>query len=153
MSRRFELPTPALTALTQLSGVTNDEFDQLPQDRISHQLHTARDLASSLNGLPAPHSISRQGTPTPLEQNPCFQQLQQRVQNLTNEREALAKERDALTEEHDAIHQQKKKVTRGPTLCSLCVRRSRRTERKLAFWVCRLLLCACGQGSMPPGRS
>ena len=47
-------------------------------------------------------------------------------------------------------HQQKKKHTPGRTLCSLCVRRSRRIERKLAFWVCGLLLGACGQGSMPP---
>jgi len=51
------------------------------------------------------------------------------------------------------MHQQKKKVTPGRTPCSLCVRRSRRIERKLAFWVCGLLLGACGQGSMPPGRT
>jgi len=63
----------------------------------------ARDLATSLNGLPALASISRQGTPALLEQNPRFQQLQQRIQNLTNEREALAEERDALTEERDAL--------------------------------------------------
>ena len=37
--------------------------------------------------------------------------------------------------------------------CSLCVRRSRRIERKLAFWVFGLLLGAGGQGSMPPGRT
>jgi len=103
MSRRVELPTAALTALTELSAVTNDEFDQLPEDRIRQQLRTARDLATSLNGLPALPSISRQGIPAPLEQNPRFQQLQQRVQNLTNEREALAEERDALTEERDAL--------------------------------------------------
>jgi len=103
MSRRVKLPTPALSALTDLSAVTNDEFDQLPQSRIRQQLLTARDLATSLNGLPALPSISRQGTPAPLKQNPRFQQLQQRVQNLTNEREALAEERDALTEERDAL--------------------------------------------------
>jgi len=34
MSRRVELLTAALTALTELSAVTNDEFDQLPKDRI-----------------------------------------------------------------------------------------------------------------------
>jgi len=103
MSRRVELPTAALTPLTELSAVTNDEFDQLPEKRIRQQLRTARDLATSLNGLPALSSISRQGTPAPLEQNPRFQQLQQCVQNLTNEREALAEERDALTEERDAL--------------------------------------------------
>jgi len=48
-------------------------------------------------------------------------------------------------------HQQKKKVTPGRTPCSLCVRRSRCMERKLAFWVCGLLLGAGGQVSMPPG--
>jgi len=103
MSRRVELPTAALTAFTELSAVTNDEFDQLPEDRIRQQLRTARDLPTSLNGLPALPSISQQGTPAPLEQNPRFQQLQQRVQNLTNKREALAEERDALTEERDAL--------------------------------------------------
>jgi len=103
MSRHGELPTAALTALTELSAVTNDEFDQLPEDRIRQQLRTARDLATSLNGLPALLSIFRQGTPAPLEQNPRFQQLQQRVPNLTNEREALAEERDALTKERDAL--------------------------------------------------
>jgi len=103
MSQRVELPTAALTALTELSAVTNDEFDQLPENRIRQQLRTTRDLATSLNGLPALPPISRQGTPAPLEQNPHFQQLPQRVQNLTNEREALAEERDALTEERDAL--------------------------------------------------
>jgi len=103
MSRRVELPTAALTALTELSAVTNDEFDQLPEVRIRQQLRTARDLATSLNGLLALPSISRQGTPAPLEQNPRFQQLQQRVQNLTNEREALAEERDTLTQERNAL--------------------------------------------------
>jgi len=103
MSRRVELPTTALTALTELLAVTNDEFDQLPEDRIRQQLRTARDLATSLNGLQALPPISRQGTPAPLEQNTRFQQLQQRVQNLTNEREALAEARDALTEERDAL--------------------------------------------------
>ena len=100
MSRCVELPTAGLTALTELSAVTYDEFDQLPKDRIRQQVRTARDVATSLNRLPALPSISRQGTPAPLEQNPRFQQLQQRVQNLTNEREALAEERDALTEGH-----------------------------------------------------
>jgi len=47
----------------------------------------------------------------------------------------------------------KKKVIPGRTLCSLCVRQSRRIEPKLAFWVCGLLLGACGQGAMPPGRT
>jgi len=103
MSRRVELPTAALTALTELSAVTNDEFDRLPEHQIRQQLRTARDLATSLNGLPALPSISRQGTPAPLEQNPHFQQLQQRVQTLTNKRETLAEERDALTEERDAL--------------------------------------------------
>jgi len=103
MSRRVELRTAALTALTELSAVTNDEFDQLPEDRIRQQLRTARDLATSLNGLLALPFISRQGTPAPLEQNPRFQQLQQHVENLTNEREALAEERDALTEERDGL--------------------------------------------------
>jgi len=103
MSRRVELPTAALTAGTALSAVTNDVFDQLPEDRIRQQLHTAQDPATSLNGLSALPSISRQGTPAPLEQNPRFQQLQQCVQNLTNERETRAQERDALTEEQDAL--------------------------------------------------
>jgi len=103
MSRRVELPTAVLTALTELWAVTNDEFDQLPERRIRQQLRTTRDLATSLNGLPELPSISRQGTPTSLEQNPRFQQLQQRVQNLINEREALAEEQDALTEERDAL--------------------------------------------------
>jgi len=89
--------------LSELSAVTNDDFDQLPEDRIRQQLRTVRDLATSLNGLPALPSISRQGTPAPPEQNPRCQQLQQRVQNLTNERGALAEERDALTEERDAL--------------------------------------------------
>jgi len=51
------------------------------------------------------------------------------------------------------LHQQKKKVTPGRTLYSLCVRRCRRIEGKLAFWVCGLILEAGGQGSMPPGRT
>ena len=89
--------------MTELSAVTNDEFDQLPKDRIREQLRTARELATSLNGLPVLPSISRQGTTAPLEQNPRFQQLQQRVQNLTNERETLAEERDALTKEPEAL--------------------------------------------------
>jgi len=46
MSRRVELPTAALTAFTELSAVSNDEFDQLPEDRIRQQLRTARDLAT-----------------------------------------------------------------------------------------------------------
>jgi len=50
-------------------------------------------------------------------------------------------------------HLQKKKVTPGRTPCSLCIRWSRRIERKLTFWVCGLLLGAGGQGSMPPGRT
>jgi len=58
MSRRVELPTAALTAFTELSAVTNDEFDQLPEDRIRQQLHTVCDLATSLNGCPALSSIS-----------------------------------------------------------------------------------------------
>jgi len=72
MSRRDELPNAALTAFTKLSAVTNDEFDQLPKDQIRQQLRTARDLSTSLNGLPALPSISRQGTPAPCEQNPRF---------------------------------------------------------------------------------
>jgi len=51
------------------------------------------------------------------------------------------------------VHQQKKKDTPGRTPCSLCVWRSRRIERKLAFWVCGLLFGAWGQGSMPPRRT
>ena len=89
MSQCFELPTAALTALTELSAVSKDEFDQLPEDRIRQQLHTARDLATSLNWLLALPSISRQGTPAPLKQNPSFQQLQQPFQNLTNEKAKL----------------------------------------------------------------
>ena len=89
--------------MTELLAVTNDEFDQLPKDRIRQQLQTARDLATSLHGLLALPSLSRQGTPAPLEQNPPFQQLQQRVQNLTNEKGALAEERDALTEQRDVL--------------------------------------------------
>jgi len=58
MSRRVELPTSALTALTESSAVTNDEFDQLPEDRIREQLRPTRDVATSLNGLRAPPSIS-----------------------------------------------------------------------------------------------
>jgi len=50
-----------------------------------------------------------------------------------------------------SMHQQKKKVTRGHTPCSLCVRRSRRIKHKLAFWVFGLLLGAGGQGAMPLG--
>jgi len=57
MSRRVELPTAALTALTELSAVTNDEVDQLPAERIRQQLRTAHDLATSLNGLPALPSV------------------------------------------------------------------------------------------------
>jgi len=34
MSRSVEHLTAALTALTELSAVTKDEFDQLPDDRI-----------------------------------------------------------------------------------------------------------------------
>ena len=86
-----------------MSAVTNDEFDQLPEDRIRQQLCTARDLATSLNGLPALPSISRQGTPASLEQNPHFQQLPQSVENVTNERETLAEEPDSQTEERDAL--------------------------------------------------
>jgi len=89
MSQCFELPTAALTALTELSAVSKDEFDQLPEDRIRQQLHTARDLATSLNWLLALPSISRQGTPALLKQNPSFQQLQQPFQNLTNEKAKL----------------------------------------------------------------
>jgi len=89
--------------LTELSAVTNAEFDQLPEDRIREQLRTAHDLATSLNGLPVLSSISRQGTTAPREQTPRFQQLQQRVQNLTKERETLAEERDALTKEPEAL--------------------------------------------------
>jgi len=74
MSPRVELPTAALTALTELSAVTNDEFDRLPKERIRQHLRTARDLATSLNGLPALPSISGQGTPSPLQQNPRFHQ-------------------------------------------------------------------------------
>jgi len=103
MSQRVELPTAALTALTELSAVTNTEFDQLPEDRIRQQLRTARNLVTSLNGLPALAAISRQATPAPLGQNSRFQQLQQRVHNLTKEREALPEKRDALTEEWDAL--------------------------------------------------
>jgi len=62
-----------------------------------------RDLATSINGLSALPSISRQGTPAPREQNSRFQQLQQRFQNLTSEREGLGEERDALTQERDAL--------------------------------------------------
>ena len=47
----------------------------------------------------------------------------------------------------------KKKVAPGRTPYSLSVWRSRRIERKLAFWVCGLILGAAGQGSMPPGRT
>jgi len=46
MSRRVKLPTAALTVLTELSAVTNDEFAQPPEDRIRQQLRTARDLAT-----------------------------------------------------------------------------------------------------------
>jgi len=46
MSRPVELPTAALTALTELSAVTNDEFDQLPEARIRQELRTAGDLAT-----------------------------------------------------------------------------------------------------------
>jgi len=50
-------------------------------------------------------------------------------------------------------HQQKTKVTPARTLYCLCVRRSRRIERKLGSWVCALLGGACRQGSLPPGRT
>jgi len=50
-------------------------------------------------------------------------------------------------------HQQKKRGYRRTHPCSLWVRRARRIELKLAFWVCGLLLGACGQGSMLPGRT
>jgi len=86
-----------------LPAVTKDDFDQLREDGIRQQLRTARYLATALNGLPALPSISQQGIPAPLEQNPRFQQLQQCVQRQTNEREALAAERDALTEEREAF--------------------------------------------------
>jgi len=97
MSRCVELPTAALTALTGLLAITNDEFNQLPKDRIRQQLRTRHDLATSLNGLPALPSISQQCTPAPLEQNPHFQQLQQRVQDLTNETERIACQRTRCT--------------------------------------------------------
>jgi len=87
----------------RIVGGTNDEFDPLPEDQIRQQFRTTRNLATWLNGLPALPSISRQGTPAPLEQNPPFQQLQPRVQNLTTERETPAEERDALTVEPDAL--------------------------------------------------
>jgi len=103
MSRRIKVPTTELSALRELSPVTDEEFNQLSEDRVRQQLHTVGDLAVSLNRLPALPPISRQGTPAPLKQNPRFQQLQQQVQNLTNEREALAEERDALMEERDAL--------------------------------------------------
>jgi len=51
------------------------------------------------------------------------------------------------------VHQQNTKVTPGHAPCSLCVRRSRCRECKLASWVCGLLLGAWGQGTMPPGRT
>jgi len=51
------------------------------------------------------------------------------------------------------VHQQKKKVRTRRTPCSLCVLRSRLIERKLAFRVGGLLGGACGQESMPPGRT
>ena len=50
-------------------------------------------------------------------------------------------------------HQQKTKVKRRRTQYSQCIWWSRRIERKLASWVCSLLLGACGQGSMLPGRT
>jgi len=52
--------------------------------------------------------------------------------------------------EYRMAHQQKKKVTPGHTPCSLCIRRSRRIKRKLAFWVFSLLLGAGGQGPCRP---
>jgi len=52
-----------------------------------------------------------------------------------------------------SANQQKKKVTPRRASCSLWVGQSRCIERKLAFWVCGLLLDACGQRSMPPGRT
>jgi len=103
MSRRIKHLTTELTALTELSAVTDEQFNQLSEDRVRQSLRTVRDLPVSLNRLPALPPISRQGTPTPLEPNPHFQQLQQRVQNLTNEREGLAEEQEALTEERDAL--------------------------------------------------
>ena len=99
----LEPPTAALTALTELSAVTNDEFDQPPEDRIRPQLRTSRDLATSPQEPPALPSSSPQGIPAPLKHNPGFQQLQQRIQNLTNEREKLTEERNALTEHRDAL--------------------------------------------------
>jgi len=47
----------------------------------------------------------------------------------------------------------KNRFTLGRIPCSLCVRRSRRIERELTFWVCGLVVGAGGQGSMPPGRT
>jgi len=91
MSRRVQLLTAALTALTELLPVTQDEFDQLPEDQIRQQLCTARALATSLTRLLVLPSISRQGTPAPLEQNPGFQQLQQRVQNYPTKGKHLPK--------------------------------------------------------------
>ena len=89
--------------MTDLLAVTNYEIDQLPENRIRQQLRIPRHLATSLNGLPALPSISHRGTPGPLQQNPRLQQLQQRVQNHTKERETLAEERDALTEARDTL--------------------------------------------------
>jgi len=103
MSQSIELRTTKLTALTELSVVTHKQFDQLSEEHIRQELRTAHDLAIALNGLPTLPPISRPGTPALLEQSPHFQQLQQRVQNLTNEREALAEEQDALSEERDAL--------------------------------------------------
>jgi len=34
MSRRIELPTTELTALTELSAVTHEQFNQLSEDRV-----------------------------------------------------------------------------------------------------------------------
>jgi len=59
----------------------------------------------------------------------------------------------SLNRNRNLQHQQKTKVTPRCTQCSLCVQRSRRIECKLASWVWSLLLGACGQGSMPPGRT
>ena len=102
MSQCVELLTAALTALTELFAVTNKPFDQLSEDRVRKPFRTSSDLAIALYGLSALPPISRQGTPAPLKQNPCFQQLQQRVQILTNQMEAVAEKRMPLL--RNAMH-------------------------------------------------
>jgi len=78
--------------VTEWSAGTDEQINQLSEDLVRQELLTVRPLAVSLNMLPAFPPISRLGTAARLEQNPCFQLLQQHFRDLINTREALAED-------------------------------------------------------------